>query len=233
MIPCLINTCFQQVCIFLGAVKLVWNKSELKWWAVTNTLWIKYMAKITIRQNKRCWQHCGISTREISMLILCKGGWGMCWGTYSAHGGSNLAKFFRWETMLNTWWGGRWSMLQHRHLKDSVSQSSFLSADILALHIYVQTLCLYMLIMQPDMYIFIFKYFVNVYAYILSLNETFPIFYTLILFLYSCYFFLVWLSIPVFIFFAIFFFKDCYPHEPLKSITLVVIFISFSFFNNS
>lgn len=132
------------------------------------------------------------------MLILCKGGWGMCWGTYSAHGGSNLAKFFRWETMLNTWWGGRWSMLQHRHLKDSVSQSSFLRTDILALHIYVQTLCLYMLmlIMQPYMYIFIFKYFVNVYAYILSLNETFPIFYTLILFLYSCYFFLVWLSIP-------------------------------------
>lgn len=84
--------------------------------------------------------------------------------------------------------------------------------------------------MQPYMYIFIFKYFVNVYAYILSLNETFPIFYTLILFLYSCYFFLVWLSIPVFIFFAIFFFKDCCPHEPLKSITLVVIFISFSFF---
>lgn len=82
-------------------------------------------------------------------------------------------------------------MLQHRHLKDSVSQSSFLRTDILALHIYVQTLCLYMLIMQPYMYIFIFKYFVNVYAYILSLNETFPIFYTLILFLYSCYFFLV------------------------------------------
>lgn len=125
------------------------------------------------------------------MLILCKGGWGMCWGTYSAHGGSNLAKFFRWETMLNTWWGGRWSMLQHRHLKDSVSQSSFLRTDILALHICVQTLCLYMLIMQPYMYIFIFKYFVNIYAYILSLNETFPIFYTLILFLYSCYFFLV------------------------------------------
>lgn len=86
-------------------------------------------------------------------------------------------------------------MLKHRHLKDSVSQSSFLRADILALHVhlYVQTLCLYMLmlIMQPYMYIFIFKYFVNVYAYILSLNETFPIFYTLILFLYSCYFFLV------------------------------------------